>query len=421
MIIKKLTNPFRNLQPIDKSDVSTLYILSEKSLATAIVFAIFITVFLYEEINYSIITWCITVIFISLIRLYYAYLFKHQFEIYTLESWYSKFTSLAFLTGIIVSSLSFVFIPYLNDYHQIFVLAALLGLTAGASVSLSSDFRIALTYISTIMIPLIISIGLYHTSHNLVLSVLLILFFISQVMMLHKNYDQDKKIRHLQVHNQTLLRENKQFIADMVHQIRTPLTVIMTNTSLIEMKSESSLAPYTNQIHSAINTLSNSYEDLSYIISNDVIIYQPIDLNISQFLKERVAFFEVIASANRKTLHTNIKDNIRLWINDTELERVIDNNISNAIKHSHDESHIDINIEQKETRIILQFISKGKNIHNTVKIFEKDYSESDHNKRSLGLGLNMVKYICEKNNIEYFVRSKDNINTFTYIFHTTIG
>ena len=420
MIFKKLNNPFRQTQPIDKSNVRTLYMLSEKSMVTAIIFSIFITIFLYEELTYSIVTWCITVVFISLIRLYYAYLFKHEFDIYTLESWYSKFISLAFLTAIIVSSLSFIFIPYLNDYHQLFVLAALLGLSAGASVSLSSDFRIAFSYISTIMIPLIVSIGLYHSSYNLVLSILLILFFISQVMMLHKNYEQDAKIRQLQVYNQTLLNENKKFIADMVHQIRTPLTVIMTNTSLIEMKLESAVSPYTNQIHSAINTLSNSYEDLSYIISNDMIVYQPINLNLSDFLQERVEFFEVIAKANRKTLHTHIEDNISLFINDTELERVIDNNISNAIKHSYDESHVDITLEKEGSKIILKFISQGKNIYNTTKIFEKDYSESDHNKRSLGLGLNMVKYICEKNHIEYFAHSKDNINTFTYIFHSSL-
>ena len=46
------------------------------------------------------------------------------------------------------------------------------------------------------------------------------------------------KLQNQIENNQLLLDENKQFIADMVHQIRTPLTVIMTNSSLIEMKTE---------------------------------------------------------------------------------------------------------------------------------------------------------------------------------------
>ncbi len=55
----------------------------------------------------------------------------------------------------------------------------------------------------------------------------------------HKYNALYEKLQNQIEHNQLLLNENKQFIADMVHQIRTPLTVIMTNTSLIEMKSES--------------------------------------------------------------------------------------------------------------------------------------------------------------------------------------
>ncbi|TNF44093.1 MAG: HAMP domain-containing histidine kinase, partial [Epsilonproteobacteria bacterium] len=218
-------------------------------------------------------------------------------------------------------------------------------------------------------------------------------------------------------HNQLLLDENKLFIADMVHQIRTPLSVIMTNSSLIEMKSDKQVSSYITQINSAINMLSNSYEDLSYIISNDTIEYKAVEVDLSDFLNERVEFFEVIAQANQKLISSNIVDDLKISINDTELERLIDNNISNAIKHSNDMSEIEVVLERRSNPgIILQFISKGKNIRNVDKLFDKDYTESYGAKRSLGLGLNMVKTICEKNNIEYSVDSKDNINTFTYIF-----
>ena len=49
-------------------------------------------------------------------------------------------------------------------------------------------------------------------------------------------------------------------------------------------------------------------------------------------------------------------------------------------------------------------------------IFDKNYTERFGAKRSLGLGLNMVKTICEKNDIGYSVHSEKNVNTFTYIF-----
>ncbi len=216
--------------------------------------------------------------------------------------------------------------------------------------------------------------------------------------------------------NRLLLNENKLFITDMVHQIRTPLTVIMTNTSLIEMKTKEKVSSYIAQINSAINMLSNSYEDLSYIISNDTIEYKPTEIDLTDFLHERVDFFELIADANGKTIHTDIASDLSVYMNDIELERLIDNNLSNAITHSKDKSQIEVLLEKNNSELVLQFISQGEKIYDCSKIFYKGYTETYGAKRSLGLGLNMVKIICEKNNISYSAHSEEGINTFTYVF-----
>jgi signal transduction histidine kinase len=162
--------------------------------------------------------------------------------------------------------------------------------------------------------------------------------------------------------------------------------------------------------------LSNSYEDLSYIISNDTIEYKPVNIHFAKFLNERLDFFHVIAQANNKTISKDIENDIMITMNDTELERLVDNNLSNAIKHSHDKSEIKVILEKTNTEIILKFISQGQKIYDTSKIFYKDYTETYGAKRSLGLGLNMVRMICEKNNISYTACSKEGINTFTYVF-----
>jgi signal transduction histidine kinase len=548
MYYRQLLSKLKQMQPIDQSVVSTLYTLSEKSLLTAIIFTILITSFLYSELEESILIWCCILVSFLLYRIYNAYRYRKTPEIHSLERWHKKFMISAFITGVIVSSLNFAYIHLLDPYHQLFVLASLLGLTAGATTSLSSDFRIAIVYISLIMIPLIVSLLILSTSTSLMLAVLMVLFFLSQIAMIFNNYIEQKKVTqlkeqknlldnlfsqaplgmfsydnslktlyanqqlrdmfeyknlpktgeelhslfnstildvfqnvltqgtqsysgpyitakgqdhwikitafsfknttddtiggigiiedktkeytnkkelealHLKLqkqieHNQLLLDENKQFIADMVHQIRTPLSVIMTNSSLIEMNTDKKVSSYITQINSAINMLSNSYEDLAYTISNDTIEYKPVDIDLSDFLNERIDFFEVIAQANEKVISVDVAQGLKTSMNDTELERLIDNNISNAIKHSHDGSEIKIILEKKSNPgIILQFISKGKNIQDISKLFHKNYTESHGAKRSLGLGLNMVKIICEKNDRKYSVESKDNINTFSYIF-----
>lgn len=322
--------------------VNTLYTLSEKSLSTVIVFAIILSFALYSELSYEIIFWTCSVVIISLVRLYYAHLYKKDPLHFSLQIWYKKFIILAFSTAFLVSYLGFGFIPSLNAYYQIFVLSALVGLTAGATISLSSDFRIATIYISIIVLPLILSTALQETPLRFILSITLVLFYISQIIMIFKNYAQEEKIKDLIEDNQNLLAENKQFISDMVHQIRTPLTVIMSNTSLLEIKHKLYDSIYIKQINSSINMLSNSYEDLSYIISNNTLIYKPITINLTDFIYERIDFFEVIAQVNKKTFISDITPNLWVKINDIELERVVDNNLSNAIKHGNENSDIKI-------------------------------------------------------------------------------
>lgn len=442
---RQLFDKLKALQPIDNTLVNTLYTLSEKSLLTALVFTILIIFALYNELSNSILLWGILLISIIFVRLYDAYIFKVSPHMYTVETWYKRFIVLSFLTATIVSTLGFGFIHYINDYYQLFILAALLGLTAGASISLSSDVRIAVIYISIIILPLSVSLAIVKTPLYLIIPILLILFLIMQIIMIFKSYTQDQEIRELQVEknlldisleqqlekNELLLNENKLFIADMVHQIKTPLSVIISNTSLIEMKSnlefstytefiemKSNLefSPYITQINSAINMLSNSYADLAYIISNDTIEYKSISINLTNFIYERINFFEIIVQANAKTLIDTIDKNLWIMMNDTELERLIDNNISNAIKHSKPKSKIEIILEKQEDKIALKFISEGKKINDVSMIFNKNYTENHSAKRSLGLGLNMVRTICEKNHIDYSAHSEDNINTFTYIF-----
>ncbi len=191
----------------------------------------------------------------------------------------------------------------------------------------------------------------------------------------------------------------------------------MLNSSLIEMETKDEVTSYVSQINSAINMLSNSYEDLVYIISSDTIEYKAIEINLTEFLNERIDFFEVISQANDKTIYTNIADDVKVTMNDTELERLIDNNLSNAIKHSYDKSEIEIVLEKNHSEIILKFISKGKGIRDIAKIFDKNYTESYSAKRNVGLGLNMVKSICEKSHINYNVHSEDETNIFTYVFN----
>ncbi|WP_457750176.1 sensor histidine kinase [Sulfurimonas sp.] len=214
--------------------------------------------------------------------------------------------------------------------------------------------------------------------------------------------------------NKNLLIENKRFITDTVHQIRTPLTNIMMNGEMVKrFQNDEKLCNFIDQIDASINMLSNSYEDLSYIISSDTIQYKPTNISISALLAKRVKFFTTISKVNFKKITTNIASNIYVNINEIELERIIDNNISNGIKYATPHKPISINLYKNKDYVILEFKTYGETIKNKEKIFDKNYRENE-SKRGLGLGLNMVKNICQKYGITYMVSYQDGQNIFTF-------
>jgi signal transduction histidine kinase len=216
--------------------------------------------------------------------------------------------------------------------------------------------------------------------------------------------------------NKRLLEENRRFIANTVHQIRTPLTNIMMNIELMvrnELKNKNS--DYIEQINASINMLTNSYEDLSYIISKDSIEYHKSRVSLSNILKERVKFFETLAKVNFKKIVADIQERIFYDINRIELERLIDNNISNAIKYAKPNHEIEVRLYKDDEKIVMEFLSYGKKIKEPESLFEKNYRENE-SMRGLGLGLFMVKNICNKYGIRYSVTYSNEQNIFRYVF-----
>ena len=144
-------------ETIDKSMISNLYALSQKSIPAIVLFSLIMTYFLYPSLSYKIIIWEAIVILISFIRYYTLYSFKKNQKKYTFKTWHRLFALLAFLSAFIFALLGFIAIPYIDEVHQLFIVAVLIGLSGGAMSSLFPDLRIAIGYISIILLPLITS------------------------------------------------------------------------------------------------------------------------------------------------------------------------------------------------------------------------------------------------------------------------
>lgn len=242
---------------------------------------------------------------------------------------------------------------------------------------------------------------------------------IKEIDYLNSKYNESVQKTNKEIEkNRLLLKENKRFIADTVHQIRTPLTNILMNSERIKKyQNDQKLLKFIEQIDASVNMLSNSYEDLAYVTTYDTVVYQPTKISLSKMVTQRIKFFVIISKVNLKGIVSNIEENIYLIINDIECERLIDNNISNAIKYATPNKPISITLSKNKNtnRVTLEFKSFGKPIKDVTSVFEKNYRENEA-KRGLGLGLNMVKGICEKHNCLYKLTYVSGQNIFIYTF-----
>lgn len=209
---------------------------------------------------------------------------------------------------------------------------------------------------------------------------------------------------------ENLLNYKDKFIEHAVHEIKTPLSVIKLNNQLREKKVGED--KYSQKIEAAIKTLQNSYEDMTFLHTKSHIIYEVETLDLAYHLKHRVKFFDSIAQSQLKKIILEIRGNCFIDISKIELDRLIDNNLSNAIKYSDISSEIKITLENN----VLKFINNGNKITSPDNILKK-YARENNIQGGHGLGLSIVKSICDKYNISIYVESLDNLNTFSYKFN----
>lgn len=204
------------------------------------------------------------------------------------------------------------------------------------------------------------------------------------------------------------------FFNDAMHELKTPLGVIQLNLEILEEKQK------TKELSRALNGVKNLhliYDDIEYLIKKKRVIYKKENTNFSELLNQRINIFESLALSKEIKINTNITENIKIEFNRTELQRIIDNTISNAIKYSKAKNKIIIQLRQEEK---IKFIVEdfGSGIKDTSKIFDRYYRENSI-KGGFGIGLNIVKNICDKNDVQIVCNTELKKGTsFIYTFNT---
>jgi two-component system, sensor histidine kinase and response regulator len=214
---------------------------------------------------------------------------------------------------------------------------------------------------------------------------------------------------------QEMVAIQDKFIKDAIHEVYTPLSVIITNIDLIKMTHGD--IKFLSSIEAACRVLQNSYEDMVYYAKLDKHTLKCSDIDLVEFLGQRINYFETIARANEIKLELKLEPkSFMIHISQTKLQRLIDNNISNAIKYANANSTVTIMLNNSATGVCLEFLSFGRVIADKNAVFKRFHRE-DGVKGGYGIGLSLVREICKNEGILYKVESsKQNGTLFCYTF-----
>lgn len=195
------------------------------------------------------------------------------------------------------------------------------------------------------------------------------------------------------------------FIKDTTHELNTPVSTIMTNIELIDRESikDKFLLKSINRIDIGAKTISNIYDDLSYLVFNNKIISNNEDINLKELIEQRLEYFSLLSSMKKIEVVTTLDPDVVLHIDNKKISKLIDNILSNAIKYNKINGSIDIDLGPN--RLTIKDRGKGIKEEHIDLMFNR-FARFDKIVGGFGIGLNIVKMICDEYNLTINIRSK---------------
>jgi len=343
------------------------------------------------------------------------------------------------LHGFTWGTLPFMLAGLTSPEMKFFAYIVLCGMAAGAIGTTAMIYRIYLSFMLPMMLPVILTQLFLHEYFKL-FSVttlqLLIIFVISLIVLAHTHYQSIKQSIILMLENKQLLRNTTRsykkaqaasqakssFLAHMSHELRTPLNAVIGYSEIIydnandkDFESIPKDAKKITQAGKHLLALINNVLDLSKIESGKMDVYIE-NINIDDLLHEVEASIETAISKNKNIFIFEIADNISHIKSDkTKLSQILINIIGNAAKFT---DHGEVAITVQETNDSLQLSISDTGIGMTekqLKDLNTPFTQADisttRKHGGTGLGMALTEHLTKILGITMEVKSEPNKGT----------
>lgn len=250
------------------------------------------------------------------------------------------------------------------------------------------------TYTLTIRAPW------YRSTTARVLYVLLVLLVLSYLSW-----------RYYRNRRQQMAEEKMQFLINATHDIRTPLTLILSplHKAMNIVKTEGAANAKLSTLNTQLETIDHNAHRILALV-NQILDIRKIDkqqmrlqceeTSLVPYIQQICKVFEPHAQERNITFRFEHPEEVTAWIDHVQFDKVIQNLLSNAFKFTPDGGVIELRVESLELKVILTVTDTGTGLREAdiPKLFTRFYQSASNQalgKEGTGIGLNLCKMIVE--------------------------
>lgn len=216
-------------------------------------------------------------------------------------------------------------------------------------------------------------------------------------------------------------RQQRQFVADASHELKTPLTVIMANAELLQSPDYDSESKC--QFSDSILTMSRQMRDLVERLldlartdnGQGKLAFSPLDL--SDLVEKALLPFEPVFFEKGLRLSSQIQRGITVSGSGQQLRQVLDILLDNARKYTAARGDVVLRLERihkHHCRLTVSTAGEGLSDADLKNIFKRFYRVDKARSRdgSFGLGLPIAESIVQAHHGRIWAESQNGVNTF---------
>ena len=212
--------------------------------------------------------------------------------------------------------------------------------------------------------------------------------------------------------------QQRQFVADASHELKTPLSVIMANAELLQNEDPPARQDF------AQNILSMSYQMRSLVenmlemarVDNGAVKMNMERLEFDQLVRDAVLSFQLLYEEKGLGLHSDIAQGITLQGSEQHLYQLLDVLLDNAMKYSAPGGHVWVTLKHSGRVCTLSVASPGEEIsrEDLTNIFKRFYraDKARAMNGSYGLGLSIAQGVVQAHKGRIWAVSEKGWNTF---------